>query len=113
MANELENANPVVYRSVSKRHVLPEENDDSVVDKFDTREVFGILCVIGTMFTKSLSTIIAAAPRRALNCLHFRLLSVIWAGKFGIDASFRLPLEYRSFLLRYIFRSNVLSCVKF
>lgn len=39
----LENINPKLYRKCEVREVTPEEEDDNVVDPFDSREVFGIL----------------------------------------------------------------------
>ena len=43
MGGVLENSNPAVYRKVSERKVLPEEEDDNVRDEIDAREVFDIL----------------------------------------------------------------------
>lgn len=37
-----ENANPLVFQRSKERQILPEEEDDNVVDKIDDREVFGI-----------------------------------------------------------------------
>ncbi|XP_005092110.1 cytosolic iron-sulfur assembly component 2B [Aplysia californica] len=42
----LDNANPVVFLRRKERHVLPEEEDDDVTDKFDSREVFDLIRVI-------------------------------------------------------------------
>jgi hypothetical protein len=39
----LENINPKLYRKCEEREITPEEEDDNVVDPFDSREVFGIL----------------------------------------------------------------------
>jgi hypothetical protein len=39
----LENINPKLYRKCEERETTPGEEDDSVVDPFDAREVFGIL----------------------------------------------------------------------
>lgn len=39
--NDLDNANPTIYEVGSERAILPEEEDESVTDKIDTREVFG------------------------------------------------------------------------
>jgi hypothetical protein len=39
----LENINPKLYRKCEEREVTPGEEDDNVVDPFDSREVFGIL----------------------------------------------------------------------
>ena len=44
MAATLENANPTIFDKKQDRTVLPEEEDDGVVDKIDEREVFDILC---------------------------------------------------------------------
>lgn len=43
MAASLQNANPMVFKAKQERIILPEEEDDSVVDKIDEREVFDIL----------------------------------------------------------------------
>ena len=37
----LENANPLLYQRSNERSVLPEEEDDNIVDKVDDREIFG------------------------------------------------------------------------
>ena len=39
----LENANPLIFRRSKERPILPEEEDDDVIDKIDNREVFGRL----------------------------------------------------------------------
>ncbi|VDH91653.1 cytosolic iron-sulfur assembly component 2B-like [Mytilus galloprovincialis] len=44
--NDLDNANPTIYEVGSERPVLPEEEDESVTDKIDTREVFDLIRVI-------------------------------------------------------------------
>jgi len=41
----LENINPKLYRKCEEREITPEEEDDDVVDPFDSREVFGILLI--------------------------------------------------------------------
>jgi len=41
----IENVNPKLYRKCDKREITPDEEDDSVVDPFDSREVFGILWI--------------------------------------------------------------------
>jgi len=38
---DLENASPEVHQRAAARPVRPEDEDDSVVDKFDAREIFG------------------------------------------------------------------------
>ena len=43
MATSLENANPTIFQQKKERNVLPEEEDEEVVDKIDEREVFDIL----------------------------------------------------------------------
>ena len=43
MATNLENANPTIFQAKQERTVLPEEEDNDVVDKIDEREVFDIL----------------------------------------------------------------------
>ena len=37
----MENLNPRVFERATTRPVLPEEEDDSVRDEIDSREVFG------------------------------------------------------------------------
>lgn len=39
----LDNSNPEIHQKANERELLPEEEDDEVVDKIDQREVFGIL----------------------------------------------------------------------
>jgi hypothetical protein len=39
----LENINPKLYRKCEEREISQEDEDDNVVDPFDSREVFGIL----------------------------------------------------------------------
>lgn len=43
MAASLQNANPMVFKAKQERVILPEEEDDSVVDKIDEREVFDLI----------------------------------------------------------------------
>lgn len=43
MATTLENANPTIFQKKQERIVVPEEENDDVVDKIDEREVFDIL----------------------------------------------------------------------
>lgn len=38
---ELENINPNVYQKVENRLITVEEEDDSITDEFDAREIFG------------------------------------------------------------------------
>ncbi|GJQ70911.1 hypothetical protein Trydic_g828 [Trypoxylus dichotomus] len=40
---ELENVNPNVYNKIDDRSVTTEEEDDDVVDEFDTREIFDLI----------------------------------------------------------------------
>lgn len=37
----MENANPVIFQSISARPLCPEDQIDSVHDDIDSREVFG------------------------------------------------------------------------
>ncbi|GFG33220.1 hypothetical protein Cfor_05529 [Coptotermes formosanus] len=39
----LENINPKLYRKCDEREITPEEEDDNVVDPFDSREVFDMI----------------------------------------------------------------------
>ena len=43
MGVTLENANPTLYQRVGDREITSEDEDDDVVDEFDSREVFDIL----------------------------------------------------------------------
>lgn len=36
-----ENINPNIYQKISDREITPDEEDDNVVDEFDSREIFG------------------------------------------------------------------------
>lgn len=38
-----ENANPLVFQRSKERQILPEEEDDNVVDKIDDREIFDLI----------------------------------------------------------------------
>lgn len=40
-AGDLENINPKLYKRTKDRAVTAEEEDDSVHDEFDSREIFG------------------------------------------------------------------------
>ena len=37
----LDNANPLVFSKSKVREILPEEEDDSISDEIDSREIFG------------------------------------------------------------------------
>ena len=53
MAATLQNANPTIFLAKQERTVLPQEEDDDVVDKIDEREVFDILLIgLVGMFTQ-------------------------------------------------------------
>lgn len=39
-AGQLENSYPTVFKRQGQRDILPNELDDSIVDKVDSREVF-------------------------------------------------------------------------
>lgn len=41
----LENANPLIVGKLKERILTPREEDDSVRDEIDSREVFGMLTV--------------------------------------------------------------------
>ena len=41
MPENLDNANPTVYSATKERELLPDDENDDVVDKIDSREVFG------------------------------------------------------------------------
>lgn len=43
MAVQLENVNPKVYKKVDERHISNLEEDEELVDDFDSREIFGKL----------------------------------------------------------------------
>lgn len=58
----LENINPKLYEKCMDRPVLPEEDDDSIVDEFDAREVFGKLNYpVHSIFNKDLQNFIIVA----------------------------------------------------
>ncbi|XP_018327291.1 MIP18 family protein galla-2 [Agrilus planipennis] len=40
---ELENSNPNIYNKVSERNITADEEDDSVVDEIDSREIFDLI----------------------------------------------------------------------
>lgn len=40
---ELENINPNIYNKVGDRIVLQEEEDDDIIDEFDSREIFDLI----------------------------------------------------------------------
>lgn len=42
LMERLDNANPVVFDKMKEREVLPEEENDEIVDKFDSREIYDI-----------------------------------------------------------------------
>jgi metal-sulfur cluster biosynthetic enzyme len=42
----LDNANPTVFQRTKERDILPEDEDDDVTDKFDSREVFDLIRAI-------------------------------------------------------------------
>lgn len=41
LGDKLENQNPTLYVKTNERPVTESEYDDSVVDQFDQREIFG------------------------------------------------------------------------
>lgn len=43
---ELENINPNIYNKVGDRIVLEEEEDDDIIDEFDSREIFGKIKIL-------------------------------------------------------------------
>lgn len=48
MATTLENANPTIFQQKKEREILPEEEDEDIVDQIDEREVFDILFLAAT-----------------------------------------------------------------
>ncbi|KAK5642587.1 hypothetical protein RI129_008754 [Pyrocoelia pectoralis] len=40
---ELENINPSIYKKISERPILPEEEDNEIEDEFDSREIFDLI----------------------------------------------------------------------
>lgn len=36
-----ENINPNIFQKISERETTTEEEDDNIIDDFDTREIFG------------------------------------------------------------------------
>ena len=53
----LENINPKLDRKCEEREITPEEEDNNVVDPFDSREIFGIL---GIQYCSILTVLIYA-----------------------------------------------------
>ncbi|XP_066019885.1 cytosolic iron-sulfur assembly component 2B [Pocillopora verrucosa] len=43
MATTLENANPTIFLQKTEREILPDEENEDVVDKIDEREVFDLI----------------------------------------------------------------------
>ncbi|KAK3586523.1 hypothetical protein CHS0354_035059 [Potamilus streckersoni] len=43
MSSRLDNANPIIYQSQEEREILPEDEDDNIEDKVDSREVFDLI----------------------------------------------------------------------
>jgi len=41
--NALENTNPNIYKKISERNITTEEENDEVIDEFDTREIFDLI----------------------------------------------------------------------
>ncbi|XP_069699970.1 MIP18 family protein galla-2 [Periplaneta americana] len=41
--NRLENVDPKLYKKCSDRKITPEEEDDDIIDPFDSREVYDII----------------------------------------------------------------------
>ena len=82
MMSALENANPLVVGKLKERIITPQEEDDSIRDEIDAREIFGIpmstLCcvlfVIGTPFCRILDLLeecrtLWGEPDRVFVCL--------------------------------------------
>ena len=38
---KLENVNPILYKKVEERQVTVDDENEDVVDEFDSREIFG------------------------------------------------------------------------
>lgn len=60
LGDKLENQNPTLYVKTNERPVTESDYDDSVVDQFDQREIFGTS--IGFQY-----------PKQVLNYLTYRL----------------------------------------
>ncbi|XP_015525111.1 MIP18 family protein galla-2 [Neodiprion pinetum] len=43
MADQLENTNPKLYKKVHEREITAEDEDEDVVDDFDSREIFDLI----------------------------------------------------------------------
>lgn len=41
MADQLENINPKLYKKVNEREITADDEDEDLVDDFDSREIFG------------------------------------------------------------------------
>ena len=48
MEKPIENVNPQVFAKANERVVLPDEEDDSVRDEIDAREIFGMVTIACT-----------------------------------------------------------------
>ncbi|RZF44223.1 hypothetical protein LSTR_LSTR003863 [Laodelphax striatellus] len=42
-ADRLENVNPKLFQKCFERDITPEEEDDNIVDEFDSREIFDLI----------------------------------------------------------------------
>lgn len=65
--DQLENAAPQVHHRASAREVLPSDEDDSVVDLFDSREIFGgffLLLNVSISLSTTLRTPVPDSPSR-------------------------------------------------
>ena len=69
----LENANPLVFQRSKERTILPEEEDDNIVDKIDGREVFGESEVQGAC-----SAPLLGQPRRLQT---YSIFPLCWLGR--------------------------------
>lgn len=92
MATTLENANPTIFQQKQERSVLPEEEDEDVVDKIDEREVFDIL------FKKFF--LCYSLKKAKLVCLYGTGSKWIWS-KNWCNISRTVPFKQKSIRFRY------------
>lgn len=46
MGDTLENINPKLYKKINEREITAEDEDEDIIDEFDTREIFGMYLLI-------------------------------------------------------------------
>nr|KAG5703457.1 hypothetical protein BaRGS_022506 [Batillaria attramentaria] len=76
----LENANPLVFQRSDDRPVLPEEEDDDIIDKIDDREVFDLIRAINDpehpLSLEELNVVEESKVKSGWEHVHFARLSL-------------------------------------